>query len=37
VSADLDPQRLSDHPFEGRRVPGGGPQFQLGVAGRADL
>jgi hypothetical protein len=37
VSADFDPQRLAEHTLEGRRVPGGRPQFELGVARRADL
>src|SRR6266576_3929121 len=37
LSADLDPQRLADQAFEGRRVPGGRPQFELRVAARADL
>jgi hypothetical protein len=37
VSADLDPQRLADQPLEGRRMPSGRPQLELGVAARADL
>jgi len=37
VSADLDPKRLAEHALEGRRVPRGRPQFELGVAARADL
>src|ERR1700681_4102346 len=37
LSADLDPQRLPDHPLERGRVPRGRPQLELGVAGRADL
>jgi hypothetical protein len=37
VSADLDTQRLAEQTLEWRRVPGGRPQFELGVAGRADL
>jgi hypothetical protein len=37
VSADFDPQRLAEHTLERRRMPGGRPQFELGVAGRADL
>src|SRR3954471_5611068 len=33
VAADLDAEWLSCQPFEWRRVPGGCPQLQLGVAG----
>jgi len=37
LSADFDPQRLADQAFEGSRMPGGRPQFELGIAARADL
>jgi hypothetical protein len=37
LSANLDPQRLAYHPLEWRRMPRGRPQFELGVAARADL
>src|SRR3954468_12741442 len=33
VAADLDAEWLSCQPFKWRRVPGGCPQLQLGVAG----
>src|SRR3979490_3338503 len=36
-SADFDPQRLADQALEGRRVPGGRPQFELPAAPRGEL
>jgi hypothetical protein len=37
VSADFDPQRLAEHALERCCVPRRRPQFELGVAARADL
>jgi hypothetical protein len=37
MTADFHAQRFADETFERLDVPGRGPQFELGVAGRADL
>jgi hypothetical protein len=37
LSANLDTQRLPQQPLERGRVPGGGPELELGVAVGADL
>jgi hypothetical protein len=36
-STDFESQRLAERALEGRRVPRGGPQFELGVAARSEL